>query len=69
MKLSDYRGKMVILYFGGPVPSGDAGNHAATITDAVLEVARRHADDPLALLGVSTISPGPSTAAKLIKWR
>jgi hypothetical protein len=59
MKLSDYRGKVVVLYFGGPVPaSADPANRAATTTQELQEVGQRHAQDPFALLGVSTFNPG-----------
>jgi RNA polymerase sigma factor (sigma-70 family) len=69
MKLSDYRGKVVVLYFGGPVPpSDDAANFRAAITAVVQKVAERHANDPLAVLGVSTINPGPSAGREAYRW-
>lgn len=59
MKLSDYRGKVVALYFCGPVQLGAAGNgKPAQVTVSVREVALRHANEPFALLGVATPSPG-----------
>ncbi len=68
MKLSEYRGKVVVLYFGGPVlPSDDKDNRAAAVTNAVQKVAERHANEPFALLGVATISPGPSAGREAYK--
>jgi hypothetical protein len=65
MKLSEYRGKVAVIYFGGPVlAGGDPANHAAAATDAAQQVAERHKNDPFALLGVSTINPGPSAGRK-----
>jgi hypothetical protein len=61
MKLSEYRGKVVVIYFGGPVPpSDDKADRAAVVTDAIQKVAERHEKDRFALLGVSTINPGRS---------
>jgi RNA polymerase sigma factor (sigma-70 family) len=69
MKLSDYRGKVVVLYFGAPVAPGGVGAHAAApVTAAVDEIARRHAGDPLAILGVSTVNPGPSAGREAYQW-
>jgi RNA polymerase sigma-70 factor (ECF subfamily) len=59
MKLSDYGGKVVALYFCGPIqlaPDGTA--KPAPVTETVRGVALRHADEPFALLGVATSSPG-----------
>jgi RNA polymerase sigma factor (sigma-70 family) len=59
MKLSDYRGKVVALYFCGPVQlSADGTGKSAMVTEEVREVAERHANDPFVLLGVTTVSPG-----------
>ena len=59
MKLSDYRGKVVALYFCGPVQlSADGNGKPAHVTVSVREVALRHAKEPFALLGVATTSPG-----------
>jgi hypothetical protein len=59
MKLSDYRGRVVLIYFGGPVPpSADERNRPARVTESVQALAQRRANDRFALLGVSTVSPG-----------
>jgi hypothetical protein len=59
MKLSDYRGKVVALYFCGPVQlyAAETGK-PAQVTESVRGVALRHAGEPFALLGVATSSPG-----------
>jgi RNA polymerase sigma-70 factor (ECF subfamily) len=62
MKLSDYRGKVVGVYFCGPVQlSADGTRQPAVVTKSVGDVARRHANEPFALLGVATVSPGRSS--------
>jgi hypothetical protein len=59
MRLSDYRGKVVTLYFCGPVQlSADGNGKPAPVTQSVRGVALRHAKEPFALLGVATPSPG-----------
>jgi hypothetical protein len=59
MKLSDYRGKVVALYFCGPVQlSADGSGKPAPVTQSVRGVALLHAKEPFALLGVATASPG-----------
>jgi RNA polymerase sigma-70 factor (ECF subfamily) len=59
MKLSDYRGKVVALYFCGPTQlSADGTGKPAPVTESVRTVALRHANEPFALLGVATPSPG-----------
>ncbi len=59
MKLSDYRGKVVALYFCGPTQlSADGTGKPAPVTKSVREVALRHSHQPFALLGVATRFPG-----------
>jgi RNA polymerase sigma factor (sigma-70 family) len=59
MKLSDYRGKVVAIFFGGPfATSPDRNGRSASFIDHIQEAAQRHAADPFVLLGVSTINPG-----------
>jgi RNA polymerase sigma factor (sigma-70 family) len=61
MKLSDYRGKVIAIFFGGPLPpSPDHRDRQRTFIRLIQATAERHAADPFVLLGVSTISPGPS---------
>jgi hypothetical protein len=58
VKLSDYRGKIVALYFCSAVQfSADGTNKPAMVTEGVREVAERHANDPFILLGVTTVIP------------
>ncbi len=57
MKLSDYRGKVVLLYFCASDqirPSN--GDRPAPVTEGIRRVADQHAKDAFALLGVSTAS-------------
>jgi RNA polymerase sigma-70 factor (ECF subfamily) len=59
MRLGDYRGKVVLLYFCGPTQlSADGTGKPAQVTEAVRGVAVRHANEPIAVLGVATPSPG-----------
>ena len=58
MKLSDYRGKIVALYFCSAIQlSADGTNKPAMVTEGVRKVAERHANDPFVLLGVTTVIP------------
>jgi len=67
-KLSDYRGRVVALYFCGPTQlRADGTNHPAMITEGVRKVARGHANDPLTLLGIGTVSPGRSADREAFK--
>ena len=60
-KLSDYRGRVVALYFCGPTQlSADGTNQPAIITQEVRKVAQGHVNEALTLLGVGTVSPGRS---------
>jgi RNA polymerase sigma factor (sigma-70 family) len=69
MRLSDFRGKVVILYFGAPAAPGGVGKHFATeMAEAVDKVARQHAKDPVAVLGVSTVDPGASGGRESYQW-
>jgi peroxiredoxin len=54
MKLSDYRGKVVALYFCGRGQLDSAVGGPAPITVEVREVTRRFEGRPFALLGVAT---------------
>jgi hypothetical protein len=66
MKLSDYRGKVVAIFFGGPMPaSPDNGDRQASFIGHAQQAAQRHAADPFVLLGVSTISPGRSAGREV----
>ena len=68
MKLSDYRGKVVALYFCGPIQlSADGTAKPAPVTVTVREVALRHAKEPFALLGVATSSPGRAVDREAFK--
>jgi RNA polymerase sigma-70 factor (ECF subfamily) len=59
MKLRDYRGKVVALYFGGPTQlAPDGTGKPAPVTETVRGVSLRHAGEPFAVLGVATPSPG-----------
>ena len=58
-KLSDYRGRVVAIYFCGPTQlNADGTNQPAMVTDSVRRVAQRHANEPFTLLGVATVSFG-----------
>jgi RNA polymerase sigma factor (sigma-70 family) len=58
MKLSDYRGKVVAIYFCGPVQLGDnETGKPAVITEMVRDAALRHAGASFALLGVACSDP------------
>ena len=60
MKLSDYRGKVVALYFCGPIQlSTDGTGKPAPVTETVRGVALRHAKEPFALLGVAIVLSRP----------
>ena len=68
MKLSDYRGKVVALYFCGPGLLSVAGTgKPAPVTQSVRGVALRHANEPFVLLGVATPSPGPEIEREAFK--
>jgi RNA polymerase sigma factor (sigma-70 family) len=68
MRLSDYRGKVVAIYFCGPVQlSTEATGQPAVITERVRSLAMRHASDSFALLGVSTLNPGRVTERESFK--
>jgi hypothetical protein len=57
MKLSDYRGRIAAIYFCMTTQlRADGTNKPAPVTEFVRSVAERHANDPFALLGVSTVS-------------
>jgi hypothetical protein len=59
MKLSDYRGRVVAIYFCGPNQlQADGTGRPATITESVRGVAETHAKDSFALLGLTTVGPG-----------
>ena len=56
MKLSDYRGRVVAIYFCSPIQLRATGTgRPASVTEWVRGVAERHANDPFALLGVTTV--------------
>jgi hypothetical protein len=58
MKLSDYRGKVVALYFGGPAKlSADGIGKPAPVTEYVRDAALRHVAESFALLGVAPSDP------------
>ncbi len=59
MKLSDYRGRVVAVYFCTPnqLRAGGTGR-PAPITESVRGVALSHANDAFALLGVTTVGFG-----------
>ena len=59
MKLSDYRGKVVALYFCGPGQLIADGDRQAVrpSPNRCAGVALRHANEPFVLLGVATRSP------------
>jgi hypothetical protein len=68
MRLSDYRGKVVAIYFCGSVQFGtEATGQPAVITERVRSLAMNHASDSFALLGVSTLSPGRMTEVESFK--
>jgi len=68
MKLSDYRGRVVAIYFCMPNQlRADGTGRPAMITESVRGVAERHANDPFALLGVSTVSPGRTSDREAFK--
>jgi RNA polymerase sigma factor (sigma-70 family) len=59
MKLSDYRGRVVALYFCMSTQlRADGTGRPASVTEFVREVAESHATDPFVLLGVTTPGPG-----------
>jgi hypothetical protein len=59
MKLSDYRGRVVAIYFCMPNKlQADGTGRPATITESVRGVAETHAKDSFALLGITTVGPG-----------
>jgi RNA polymerase sigma factor (sigma-70 family) len=58
MKLSDYRGRVVAIYFCMPNQlQADESDRPAAITGSVRGVAETYAKDSFALLGVTTVSP------------
>ena len=68
MKLSDYRGRVVVIYFCMPNQLRAAGTgRPAAITEGVRAVAERHVNDAFALVGVSTIGPGRSADRQTFK--
>ena len=59
MRLSEYRGKVVAIYFCGPLQlNTEATGQSAVITERLRSLAMNHASDSFALLGVSTLNPG-----------
>ncbi len=65
-KLSDYRGKVVALFFGGPaLPGARTNDQTPSLIDALARATAQHASEPFALLGVSTISPGRSAGREV----
>jgi RNA polymerase sigma-70 factor (ECF subfamily) len=54
MKLSDYRGRVVAIYFCSPIQLRSPSGRQATVTEEIRGVALRHANDAFALLGVTT---------------
>jgi RNA polymerase sigma factor (sigma-70 family) len=59
MKLSDYRGRVLAIYFCMPnLLQTDGTVRWATITKSVHGVAARHANDVFAVLGVTSVGPG-----------
>jgi hypothetical protein len=58
MKLSDYRGRVVAIYFCMPNQLQAAGtDRPAPLTESIRGVAESHAKDSFALLGVTTVAP------------
>jgi hypothetical protein len=58
MKLSDYQGRVVAVYFCMPNQlRADGTGRPAGITESVRGVAERHANDGFALLAVTTVGP------------
>jgi RNA polymerase sigma factor (sigma-70 family) len=62
MKLSDYRGKVVALYFSvldvsDVAPDTVKMQRVSPGSVSVPEVAKRHANEPFVLLGVATVNP------------
>jgi hypothetical protein len=58
MKLSDYRGRVVAIYFCMPDQLQVAGtDRPAPLTESIRGVAESHAKDSFALLGVTTVAP------------
>jgi RNA polymerase sigma factor (sigma-70 family) len=59
MKLSDYRGRVVAIYFCMPQQlQADGTGRPAIVTESVRGIAEAHAQDSFALLGVTTVGPG-----------
>ena len=59
MKLSDYRGRVVAIYFCKPQQlQADGTGQPAFVTESVRGVAETYAKDSFAVLGVTTVSPG-----------
>ncbi len=57
-RLSDYRARVVAVYFCGPRQlAADGTNRPAIITEGIRKVAQGHANESLTLLGVATASP------------
>ena len=68
MKLSDYRGRVVAIYFCSPIQLRATGTgRPASITEWVRSVAERHATDPFALLGVTTVGARPDNDPEAFK--
>jgi hypothetical protein len=59
MKLSEYRGRVVLLFFCMPNQLRAAGTgRPAGITKGAASVARKHSSDPFTMLGVTTVGVG-----------
>jgi len=68
MKLRDYHGRVVAIYFCAPRQlDADGTNQPAIVTKGVRGVAHRHANEPFALLGVATVDLGRSTNREAFK--
>ena len=62
MKLSDYRGRVVAIYFCGSAQL----NPGVPVTKSVVEVATRHAGESFAMLGVATDGSDRDAATKAL---
>jgi hypothetical protein len=68
MRLSEYRGKVVAIYFCGSMQlGGSRTNRPAAVTEYVRSVSKRHANEPFALVGVSTGEVGRTITREVFK--
>ena len=68
MKLSDYRGRVVALYFCSPTQMhANDTRRTPSVTEFVRGVAASHSDDAFALLGVSTVGVGQNADRESFK--